>query len=465
MTAKHLTTRFIESATTNAERDDIPDTKMRGLQLRVTKQGSKTWAIRYTRKSDGQLRRLTLGTYPAMGLEEARTRAREEFAAVSRGADPAAGVQARKHAETFRRIVEAWQREHAAANRGDRTRADDQSMLERHIFPEIGDMKAVEITKRDVLRLLSVVAAKPDARSIANRGRRKGADDLKRAHKLADHVRSARKLTHRPNRVFQLVRAIIRWAIGQDMLTADPTMGVKAPIKRERERERDLSPTEIKQMWAALERAPARRRHGKGVPRGERIVADGEIPFTRPTALAMMLALATAQRVGEVVGIKLSELDLNDTAPTWTLPSARAKNDQAHRVPLSPLAVRLIREAMTLAGGSPWLFPNPAGDGPVNAHAPTKALDRARPAIGIEDFRIHDLRRTAATRMAEMGIAPHTISLVLNHVSARKGTITGKVYVQYSYDREKRDALEKWGKRLEQIIADHAIDNVVAMRR
>jgi hypothetical protein len=66
--------------------------------------------------------------------------------------------------------------------------------------------------------------------------------------------------------------------------------------------------------------------------------------------------------------------------------------------------------------------------------------------------------------MAEMGIAPHTISLVLNHVSARKGTITGKVYVQYSYDREKREALEAWGLRLERIVAgeDHA--NVVAIR-
>ncbi len=55
--------------------------------------------------------------------------------------------------------------------------------------------------------------------------------------------------------------------------------------------------------------------------------------------------------------------------------------------------------------------------------------------------------------MAEMGISPHTISLVLNHVSARKGTITGAVYVQYSYDREKRLALDAWGARLERIVA------------
>ena len=100
---------------------------------------------------------------------------------------------------------------------------------------------------------------------------------------------------------------------------------------------------------------------------------------------------------------------------------------------------------------------------PIDANAPTKALDRARPAIGLTDFRIHDLRRTAATRMAEMGIAPHTISLVLNHVSARKGTITGKVYVQYSYDREKREALDAWGARLEKIVTGADAANVVTL--
>lgn len=78
-------------------------------------------------------------------------------------------------------------------------------------------------------------------------------------------------------------------------------------------------------------------------------------------------------------------------------------------------------------------------------------LERVRPAIGLENFRIHDLRRTAATRMAELGVSPHTISLVLNHVSARRGTVTGKVYNQYNYDREKREALLAWGARLEKI--------------
>ncbi len=100
----------------------------------------------------------------------------------------------------------------------------------------------------------------------------------------------------------------------------------------------------------------------------------------------------------------------------------------------------------------------------MDAHAPTKALERARTSISLEDFRIHDLRRTAATRMAELGVSPHTISLVLNHVSARRGTITGKVYNQYSYDREKREALCIWSTRLEQVIAGEMGTVVVPLK-
>ena len=79
-------------------------------------------------------------------------------------------------------------------------------------------------------------------------------------------------------------------------------------------------------------------------------------------------------------------------------------------------------------------------------------LQRARTTLELADFRVHDLRRTAATGMAELGVNPHTISLVLNHISARNGTITSAVYVKYSYDKEKREALEIWGRRLQEIV-------------
>ena len=88
----------------------------------------------------------------------------------------------------------------------------------------------------------------------------------------------------------------------------------------------------------------------------------------------------------------------------------------------------------------------------MQTHSATRALERSRKAIGIAHFRVHDLRRTAATGMAELGISPHTIGLVLNHVTVRRGTVTSGVYIHYAYDKEKREALEAWGRRLEEIL-------------
>ena len=183
---------------------------------------------------------------------------------------------------------------------------DDISMLDRHIRPRIGAVRLSEIAKRDVIRLLDEVAAQPDAR----RGR------------TAD-----RKMTHRPNRVFELLRAILRWGVGRDLLTVDPTSGLAPPIRKEKPRERDLSLDEIHQLWTALDKAPVSRRPGG---------SDGNFPITRAMALTLKLALVTGQRIGEVARIEVSELSLNDTAPLWTIPGARVKNGHLNRVP--PLA-------------------------------------------------------------------------------------------------------------------------------
>jgi integrase len=296
-------------------------------------------------------------------------------------------------------------------------------------LPDAVDRDTVRIHsigRRELNRLLS------DAKSATDG--RKG--HLKPGHKV-------RRLTHRPNRVFELTRTVVRWAVEQEILTANPMLGMKRPIRKEAPRERTLSPAEIQTLWSALDKVPTKQATWKR--------QDGALPMSRATALTMKLSLTTAQRIGEVSGIALSELDLNDTTPMWIIPSSRAKNREPHRVPLSPLALQLIGEARDLGGSSPWLFPSPNGEGGIDPHASTKALGRARAAIGLDDFRVHDLRRTAATHMAEMGINPHTISLVLNHISIRRGTITGKVYNQYSYDREKREALNTWGARLERL--------------
>jgi integrase len=426
MPAEFLTDRRVETAKPSAgqERLELRDTKVRGLELRVgKKEGAKTWALVYTRQSDGRVRRATIGPFPEIGLAEARRRALGLKVNVESGADPATGIQESNAAPTFRSLSDEWIKIHGP-NKSVKSLADNVSMLRRHILPVIGAKKAEDVTKRDVLRLLDLVALKPDARhGKKTRTSRKSMD--------VPVLEKARQLSHRPARVYELIRAIYRWAISRDILPADPTAGMKPPLKKERPRERALTAEEIKQFWTRL----------------------GDTPLSEGVQLAMKLALVTAQRIGEVSNIAKSELVLDGPTPIWSLPAERSKNREGHRIPLSPLAVRLIKEAQRLAGDSKFLFPSPKEAAPIGAGAATKGMQRARPTFDLADFRVHDLRRTAATGMAELGISPHTISLVLNHISARTGNITSAVYVKYSYDKEKREALDAWGRRLEEILA------------
>ena len=425
MPLEMLTERRVETAKPEAGKDrlEIRDTKIRGLELRIgQKEGSKSWSLLYTRQTDSRVRRVTIGSYPEIGLAEARKKALGLKVQVEGGADPANGVQEHKAAPTFQELSHDWVEIHGRPNKSPRVVADDISMLKRHVLPVIGAQKAHVVTKRDIIRLLDLVALKPDARLGKMKTSARKSQDVPVLDK-------DRKLSHRPNRVYELIRSIYRWGISRDILQVDPTFGMKPALKKERVRERALTAPEIKQFWDNL----------------------AATPLSNGIQLALKLALTTAQRIGEVSNIEKTELMLDGPTPIWSLPGSRSKNREGHRVPLSPLAIRLIAEASILSGDSPYLFPSPKSVAAIGASASTKGMQRSRPKLALADFRVHDLRRSAATGMAELGVNPHTISLVLNHISAHKGTITSAVYIKYSYDKEKRDALELWGRRLEEI--------------
>jgi integrase len=229
---------------------------------------------------------------------------------------------------------------------------------------------------------------------------------------------------------------MFNFAISRDLLDTTPVAMVKPPAK-ENQRERILSPEEIRVFW-------------KGIDEG---LISPEI------CLALKLQLVTAQRKGEWVGAALSEFDLEEEK-VWIIPAERVKNGRAHRVPLSPLAVSLIKEARALAGDSEWLFPSPRGNIPVRPEAVNQALYRAcvpisersksdrlskKPVFSLSDIVPHDLRRTAASNMAALGINRLVISKILNHVE----TNVTAIYDRHGYNAEKRHALEAWAAHLE----------------
>ena len=425
--------------------DEFRDRDVRGLELRVSANGTKSWRLHYTRRSDGKRRVVGLGRYPALSLKDARAKAKGIQSRIEcpiQRADPAEDSQQLRRAETFAELTAEWCDRHGVPNKSPRALRDDKSMLARHILPYIGKMKAAEIRKSDIVRVFDAVANKSDAR-VGMEGK-------------------SRCLTHRPNRVFELVRAIFRWGLSRDLVKNDPTAGLSRPIKNEAQRERFLSDEEIVVFWRALNDVPNQRRITTGLPRGERALSSRDVSMTKATALALKLALVTGQRISEIVGIERGELMMDGLTPTWTVPAARTKNKKTNRVPLSALAVSVIEEAKQLSPNSRWLFPNQAGARPIRADAATKALARSSEALGLDNFRVHDLRRTAASHMAMLEVSPHTISLILNHATARKGNVTSAVYIQYSYDKEKREALEKWGKKMELLLSSRVKANGAA---
>ena len=150
----------------------------------------------------------------------------------------------------------------------------------------------------------------------------------------------------------------------------------------------------------------------------------------------------------------------------WTIPAERSKNGQAHRVPLSPLALELIHQARSHADGarspfpSLWLFPSPTVDGPVGPLSINHALHKSLPGMGLENLTPHDLRRTAATNITKMGVNRLTVSKILNHVE----TGVTAIYDRHGYDAEKRHALDAWAAHLEGIVTrKSAASNVVPL--
>ncbi len=224
------------------------------------------------------------------------------------------------------------------------------------------------------------------------------------------------------NRVKALVSKIYNFGIGRGLVENNPAMGVAMPAK-ERQRDRVLSEDEIRALWRVLD--------GQGVV----------------MAATFKMRLLTAQRGDEVLRMRWDQIQDG----WWTIPAEVAKNGLSHRVPLSPQASALLELLRPITGHSPWVFASPK-----KSTAPITAIQKAAERISKRsevDFVPHDLRRTAASFMTSMGISRLVVSKILNHVESG---ITA-VYDRHSYDTEKRQALEVWGKRVDAILLTQAV--------
>ena len=411
----------------------MTDARCRGLCIRVTEAGEKTWAFRY-RDSVGRTQRLTLGRYPDLGLGAARDRADQQRRAVANGGSPAAAKkQERLDAErlTFDHLADRYLHEYAY--RFKRSAAEDDRSIRLHLRPVWGSRRYRDIRRSDVVEVVE---------KIYSSGRPALAVRLKA---------TASKL--------------FAFAISKGLLENNPAAGI-GRIAETVARKRVLSDEEIRLFWRAVVCSPVSLKVG----------------------LALRLVLITGQRPGEVAGLRRSEVSLDDPrGATWRLPTERTKNRREHVVPLTQQARAAIQQALHLGSnysGQPAreaddrVFPSPRGAETISSHALAVAMARLCRSIREENAKgsagdaaalggwlidpptPHDLRRTAATRMRELGVTSDDVKRVLNH--AQTGVL-GRHYDHYDALREKRYALSRWGAEIERIISDEP-RNVVQLR-
>jgi integrase len=369
-----LTDRLCQHAKSTEPQTDFFDETVRGLALRVTSNGTKAWTYHYGKPR----RRVTLGRYPSISLATARSLALET-------------ASGRQSVMTVSALVDRY----LDGMKAKRSVREVERRLRRDVLPIIGHVPLRDLHRRDVTRVID--------------------------GKITDAPILAR-------RVFEDLRAMIRWAVGRGDLDNNPIDGMKGPAIS-KVRTRILTDDEIRTLWQALPKL------GSAVI--QRIIK---------------LCLITGQRVGEVAGMQQSELDLRHRV--WNIPGERTKNGHPHQVPLSKMALDLLD--LSICGST-----NHRSSQVTRAHVTDTIRDHLQ--LGFPRWTAHDLRRTALTGMAKLGVAPIVLGHVANHRTTTKTGITLGVYVQHQYEREKRAALELWADRLQGIVSGGA--EVVAMRR
>src|SRR5262245_38306429 len=373
--------------------DDVP-----GFGVRIRESGNRSWIFQY--KVGTQQRRIALGAVSAVDIGKARQTAKDLYARVRLGQDPAGDkADAKvKAAETFAAIAARFL-EYQRTRLRPRTYPD----VERHLLSHAKALHGMQLSKIERRDIATVIAAVAE-----NSGAVTG------------------------NRVRTTLSTFFSWAVMHGLIESNPVIGTMR--NRERSRERVLKPAELRTIWNALE--------------------DDHFG-----AIIKLLAL-TGQRASEIAALRWSEIHDDSIL----LPSDRTKNHRAHTVPLSR-AARAIIEAQPRRANRDLIFG--LAEGPFSgwSNSKEKLDERITKATGkaLPHWTPHDLRRTAATQMADRGIPPHVIEAVLNHVSGHKAGVAG-IYNRSSYEREKRAALDHWASHLRAIVEGRE-SNVTPLRR
>lgn len=380
------------------------DSEVAGFGVRVSAKGKRTWIVQY--RFGAKQGRFKVGQWPELGADKARRQARDALAAARHGKDPQAAKETARSqaAVTLGAVAKLYMQRKVEPSQRPNTVAERRRHLDRDWKPLHG-LALAKVTKAQVAAEMARIATNHGP-IAANRSR-------------------------------GTLNAMFVWAMGEGLAEANPVLGTNKPGGAERSRERVLAPAELAEVWGAT-----------GEPGGDHDTI-------------VRLLMLTGQRREEVGAMRWAELDLDKAL--WSLPGDRTKNKRPHDVPLSDQALEVIRglprrdgRALVFGRGeggfSGWSQCKARLDARI-AKARAEAAGRKEPtdADRLPDWTLHDLRRSVSTHMAELGIQPHVIEAVINHVSGHKAGVAG-VYNRATYAREKREALARWAGWLMEVV-------------
>lgn len=405
---RRLTVHKLNALKSRRKAYTLSDVQVPGLLVYVAparadgSPGAKSWWFRFYWK--GKRQTLTLGQYPDVAIGVAQEQAREARGLLERGIDPRdAGLTRRRapspialpgevsaaNPHSVSALIDLFMERHVAPHR--KRPEQVRWALDKYVLAEWSSRDARTIKPKDVRALLD---------GIVDRGSRVQA-----------------------NRVAAVLRQLFLFAVDREFVEATPVQLLRPPGGKEKPRDRALTD---KDLAAYLTDPYAATRY-------ERL------------SHVITLLLLTAARRGELVSAKWRDVDLR--ARTWTVPKENSKNGREHVVPLSDWAVKEFVALKNAAGRSAWVLPGKDPkvhlDPKLLTRGVAKCLGRFK-KLGIEEFTLHDLRRTCRTGLGKLRVPPHVAEMVLNH--AQSGIVG--VYDTYTYLDERREALDKWAAHL-----------------
>lgn len=392
-----LTKRVIDEMSASTNEVILWDDALRGFGVRIQPTGIKSFLVQY-RNAGARSRRMTLGRYGVLTVDEARKMARQILATVARGLDPVADKQSHREAPTVDKLVERYLSDHVDRHNSESMGKETRRLIERHVAPSLGKLKANGVTRSDVLKLHRAMNATP---------------------------RQANFVLSILSKMFNLAEI---WAIRPDH--SNPCRGV--PRYPETTRERFLSTDELHRLGRTLEIAEAEglpwiiKASGsvlKHLPKND---ANHRSPISPQAINIIRLLLLTGARRSEIVTLCWNHVDTE--LCKIALPDRKGGARRAH--PVSTASLDILK-TITPVDKSPWVFPRLNDvDRHVSVEVVENAWQRIRTHAGLPDVRLHDLRHTVGTYAGQAGVNAFLVRDLLRHKTA----ITTNRYVNKDDD-------------------------------